>query len=122
MKIAMTDALLIDLDRSSWVCRKCGHEHGSAERNYKHGLLAYARDPRELHRPILDAARYRNTFAPQPEWVRIVEYYCPQCALLVEAEYLPPGHPPLDDMQFDLARLRALAESGGASCVQGARP
>lgn len=122
MKIVMTEALLIDLDRSSWVCRKCGHEHGSAERSYKHGLLAHARDPREVHQAILDARQYKNTFAPSPEWVRIVEYYCPQCALLVEAEYLPPGHPPLEDMQFDLASLRALAERGAAQVQQGGQP
>lgn len=109
MKIAMTEALAIDLDRSLWVCRKCGREHGPAERSYKHGLLVHARDPREVHPPIIDPERYAHTFAPRPDWVRIVEYYCPQCALLVEAEYLPPGHPPVHDMQFDPAGLRALA-------------
>jgi acetone carboxylase gamma subunit len=122
MKVVMTEALLIDLERSSWVCRKCGHEHGSAERSYKQGLLAHARDPREVHQPILDAEQYKNTFAPSPEWVRIVEYYCPRCALLVEAEYLPPGHPPVEDMQFDLASLRTLAERGAAQVQQGAQP
>ncbi|KAB7631057.1 acetone carboxylase subunit gamma [Verminephrobacter eiseniae] len=109
MKINMTEALAIDMDRCGWVCRKCGHEHGPAEQNYKQGLLVYARDPRQVHQAIIDPQQYAQTFAPQPEWVRIIEYYCPQCALLVEAEYLPPGHPPVHDMQFDLASLRALA-------------
>ena len=120
MKIAMTEALQIDLQRSTWICRKCGHEHGPADQSYKHGLLAHARDPREVHQALLDPAQYRQTFAPQPEWVRIVEYYCPQCALLVEAEYLPPGHPPLHDMQFDLDRLREIAAAQAATPAQGA--
>jgi acetone carboxylase, gamma subunit len=109
MKIPMTEALAVDIERASWICRKCGHEHGPADRSYKQGLLVHARDPREVHQPIIDPQQYRLTFAPQPEWVRILEYYCPQCALLVEAEYLPPGHPPVHDMQFDLDHLRALA-------------
>jgi len=116
MKISMTEALAIDLERSTWVCRKCGHEHGPADQGYKQGLLVHARDPREVHQAILDPQQYQQTFAPQPEWVRILEYYCPQCALLVEAEYLPPGHPPLDDMRFDLDSLRQIAaRSEGAA-------
>ncbi|KWF80456.1 acetone carboxylase subunit gamma [Burkholderia diffusa] len=116
----MTEALLIDLDSATWICRKCGHQHGSAERSYKEGLLVHARDPREVHQPILDPVQYRHTFAPKPEWVRIVEYYCPHCALLVEAEYLPPGHPPVDDMRFDLDKLRELAGQAVAEPVTGA--
>lgn len=109
MKIKMTEALEIDLDREFWCCRKCGHDIGTARENYKLGLLAYARDPREVHQSIIDPAMYQQTFSPQPEWVRIVEYYCPSCALLVEAEYLPPGHPPLADMTFNLEKLSEVA-------------
>lgn len=110
MKIKMTEALDIDLDKETWCCRKCNHEIGSATKSYKEGLSVYARDPREIHQSIIDPSLYEQTFAPQPEWVRIVEYYCPQCALLVEAEYLPPGHPPLMDMDFNLTSLRAIAQ------------
>ncbi len=109
MKLPMTEALAIDLERATWTCRKCEHEHGPADQGYKHGLLVRERDPRDVHQAILDPQQYKSTFAPQPEWVRILEYYCPQCALLVEAEYLPPGHPPVDDMRFDIDSLRALA-------------
>lgn len=114
MKIDMTEALSIDLERETWHCRKCGHEIGAASRSYKHGLLVHARDPREVHRAILDASQYDYTFAPSPDWVRILEYYCPSCALLVETEYLPPGHPPLIDMEFDLDDLRRVAAQPGA--------
>ena len=116
MKLTMTEALAIDLDSSTWHCRKCDHPIGPATQSYKHGLLVQARDPREVHQSILDEQRYSMTFAPKPEWVRIVEYYCPQCALLIEAEYLPPGHPPVLDMEFDIDSLRALAaRQGGAA-------
>lgn len=115
MKITMTEALAVDTESALWICRKCGHEHGPADENYKHGLLVHARDPREVHQALIDPAQYEHTFAPQPEWVRILEYYCPQCALLVEAEYLPPGHPPLHDMQFSIESLRALAAANAGA-------
>ncbi len=106
MKIAMTEYLQIDLDRELWQCRVCDHEVGPAREPYKHGLLVCARDPREIHKPILDPS-YEFTFAPDPTWVQIVEYYCPECATMMEVEYLPPGHPPLNDMEFDLDALKA---------------
>jgi acetone carboxylase gamma subunit len=110
MKFKMTEALDINLANETWCCRKCAHEIGPATGSYKQGLLVYARDPREVHQSIIDPTLYAQNFAPQPEWVRIVEYYCPNCALLVEAEYLPPGHPPVMDMHFDLDSLRAIAQ------------
>lgn len=105
-KIAMTEYLQIDLDRELWLCRVCEHEIGAARSPYKEGLLVHVRDPREIHRPILDPA-YEFTFAPDPAWVSILEYYCPGCGTMVEVEYLPPGHPPLNDMEFDLDALKA---------------
>ena len=36
----------------------------------------------------------------------LVEFYCPQCATLVETEYLPPGHPLTWDIQIDLDALK----------------
>jgi acetone carboxylase, gamma subunit len=110
MKIKMTEALSIDLDREVWRCNKCDCELGCAHQSYKHGLIVQARDPREIHQSIIDPQKYEQTFAPEPEWVRVVEYYCPHCALLAETEYLPPGHPPVMDMEFDLNSLRATAE------------
>lgn len=106
MNVPMTEYLEIDLERESWRCRCCGHEVGSARRPYKEGLLAYVRDPREIHKPILDPERYEYTFAPDPDWVRIIEYYCPECGTMVETEYLPIGHPPLNDMEFDIDALK----------------
>lgn len=110
MKLTMTEALTIDLDSETWHCRKCDHEIGPAAQSYKHGLKVRARDPGEVHQSILDDRQYSQTFAPRAEWVCILEYCCPSCALLVEAEYLPPGHPPVMDIELDVASLRRVAE------------
>lgn len=107
MRVFVTDALVIDLETELWRCRACDAELGPARENYKRFLRVRPRDPREIHAPIIDADAYEFTFAPDPEWVRIVEYYCPGCARQVEAEYLPPGHPPAHDIQFDIDALKA---------------
>ena len=52
--------------------------------NYKKGLLVYDRDPREIHRPLLDTRLYERTYSPDPSWCRILEYYCPECGTMVE--------------------------------------
>lgn len=106
MKTNMTEYLAIDLDKELWCCRVCDHEIFSARENYKRGLLVYNRDPREIHKPIINPELYEFTFSPDPEWVRILEYYCPNCATQVEVEYLPPGHPPAYDMEFDIDSLK----------------
>lgn len=106
MKVPMTEYLQIDLERELWMCRVCAADLGPARSPYKEGLLVYARDPREIHKPILNPELYEFTFAPDPKWVQILEYYCPKCGTLMEAEYLPPGHPPVNDMEFDLDALK----------------
>jgi len=106
MKVLVTEYLRIDLDTEQWECRRCDHVHGDARDNYKRGLLVYDRDPREVHKPLLDTMLYARTYSPDPAWCRILEYYCPQCGTLVEAEYLPPGHPPLHDIEFDIDALK----------------
>lgn len=106
MKVSITEYLEIDLEAERWLCQRCGQDLGSARDHYKRGLLVYDRDPREIHRPILDDRRYRYTFAPDPKWCRILEYYCPGCGTQVETEYLPPGHPPTRDIELDIDDLK----------------
>ncbi|MCL1961569.1 MAG: acetone carboxylase subunit gamma [Desulfovibrionaceae bacterium] len=107
MKVLITETLRIDLDTEQWECRRCGHHHGSARDNYKRGLLVYDRDPREVHKPLLDPKLYERTYSPDPDWCRILEYYCPDCGTMVETEYLPPGHPPVHDIELDIDALKA---------------
>lgn len=106
MKVFITKALRMDLDKEVWECTRCDHELGPARENYKKGLLVSARDPGEVHAPILDAQKYPFTFAPDPEWCQILEYCCPNFGRLAEVEYLVPGHPPTHDLELDIDALK----------------
>jgi acetophenone carboxylase len=107
--IRVTEYLDLDLDRQQWNCNRCGHVLGPASENYKKGCLLYDRDPREIHKPIVEG---QYSFSPDPQWVRIVEFYCPQCGTQVDTEYLPPGHPITWDIEIDLHSLKARLGSG----------
>lgn len=109
-RVCMTEYLAIDLDSETWHCRRCDHEIGNARDDYKRGCLVQARHPGEVHKPLIDPERYEFTFQPDPEWVRIVEFYCPECGTMVEVEYLPPGHPPLHQIEIDLDALKEQVE------------
>ena len=102
----ITEYLEVDLDTETWRCSRCGREHGSARESYKRGLVVHRRDPAEIHRPLIDADAYEYTFAPDAEWCQMLEYYCPGCAVMVEVEYLPPGHPITHDIELDLEWFR----------------
>ncbi|TAK31119.1 MAG: acetophenone carboxylase [Chloroflexota bacterium] len=102
-KHQMTEYLDIDLEKETWCCRRCGHELISAHESYKEGCLVYDRDPTTVYRPILPPP---YTLAPDPEWCRIVEFYCPSCGIMVECEYLPPGHPITNDIEPNIAALK----------------
>ena len=108
-RLRITEYLEIDLDREQWLCQRCGRVLGSARESYKKGCLLYARDPREIHPPIVEG---NFSFAPDPLWVRIVEFYCPGCGTQVETEYLPPGHPITHDIEIDLDALKKRLEAG----------
>jgi len=115
-KIHFTEYLDLDLDSENWCCNRCGEVLISAHENYKRGCLVYERDPREIHPPILEGD---YTFSPDPEWVRIIEFYCPGCAIQVETEYLPPGHPITHDIEVDVNRLKQRLEDGEITLIDG---
>jgi|SRR5215467_331815 len=100
----ITEYLDVNLVTERWSCNRCRADLGSTRDTYKKGCLIAARDPREIHPPIVDGAAY--SFAPDPDWCRVVEFYCPGCATLIETEYLPPGHPLTHDIELDIDRLR----------------
>lgn len=108
-RIHMTEYLDLDVDEEMWYCNRCGEALISARENYKKGCLIHQRDPREIHPPILDA---EYTFAPDPDWIRIVEFYCPSCGTQIETEYLPPGHPITHDIELDIDGLKARLGNG----------
>ena len=100
--VPITEALAIDTETEMWVCRNCGKTLNSAHENYKKGCLVSERDPTEVHNPEVDT---EYNFAPDPDWTRIVEFYCPDCGLMIENEYLPPGHPITYDIDIELDSL-----------------
>ena len=114
MKVRITEYLDIDLERKMWCCNRCGYELVAADKNYKKGCLVYERDPREIHNPIIGQSEYN--FAPDPEWCRIIEFYCPGCGTMVEVEYLPPGHPLTEDLVLDIDEMvkKYGCERGGS--------
>lgn len=113
MKVRITEYLDIALPARRWSCNRCDADLGPADRSYKEGCLVAYRDPREVH-PVLAAGEEFN-FSFDPEWVLLVEFYCPGCGTLVENEYLPPGHPLTWDIELDLDALEATHADGGAA-------
>ena len=108
-RLRITEYLDLDLDSEQWLCNRCGQVLGAGRETYKKGCLLYDRDPREVHLPIV---KEQFSFAPDPMWVRIVEFYCPQCGTQMETEYLPPGHPITWDIEIDLDALKARLQRG----------
>ncbi len=102
-KQQITEYLDIDLDKEMWCCNRCGKELISARENYKKGCKVYNRDPRDIYPPVVEG---EFTFSPDPEWCRIIEFYCPGCGIMVENEYLPPGHPITHDIELDIDQLK----------------
>lgn len=105
-RLRITESLDIDLERELWCCNRCGHEIISARRNYKEGCLIRERSPHEVFRPILPGD---YSLAPDPDWVRLVEFYCPGCGVMFENEMLPPGHPITNEIELDIDALKEKA-------------
>jgi len=103
--IRITEHLDIDLEHERWRCNRCGADLGSAREPWKLGTLIRDRDPREIHFPIGPSKEFNFSF--DPNWMRIVEFYCPKCAVMIDNEYLPPGHPLTWDIQLDIDQLKA---------------
>jgi acetone carboxylase gamma subunit len=107
-RIQIAECLDIDLDHEQWSCSRCGHFLGSAREPYKLGCLVRERNPHEVHPPIGPNPEYNFSF--HPDWIRIIEFYCPQCATMIENEYLPLGHPLTWDIEIDIDALKAKFE------------
>jgi acetophenone carboxylase len=115
-RIRFTEYLDLDVDAEMWRCNRCDAELVSARRPYKEGCLVHERDPREIHPPLIEG---EFTFSPDPDWVRILEFYCPGCGTQVETEYLPPGHPVTVDIEIDVDRLKQRLAAGEITVVDG---
>ena len=111
MKVQVGESLGVDLDAERWVCWVCAADLGPARANYKEGCLVADRDPRDVHGRSASSADGLG-FTPDPRWCRVVEFYCPGCATLLEVEYLPPGHPLTHELELDIDALKARFSVG----------
>lgn len=111
MTLRITENLAIDLATEEWCCVACGHRLAPARANYKTGCLVAEVPLTEAHPPLVQGAAY--SFTPDPDFCRLVEFYCPSCATVLENEYLPPGHPLTHDIELDIDALKA--KHGGAA-------
>ncbi|HBA52996.1 MAG: acetophenone carboxylase [Syntrophorhabdus aromaticivorans] len=114
MKIRIMEALDIDLEKEMWCCNRCGTELTGAGDNYKKGCLVRERLPSEVHEPLVEDSSF--SFAPDPDWCRLIEFYCPRCGVMIENQYLPPGHPITHDIELD---IEALKQRYGADSQAG---
>jgi acetophenone carboxylase len=119
----ITEALDLDVETRQWRCNRCDEVLGDASRNYKEFCLLHDRDPREIHLPFREPTPF--SFSPDPDWCRIVEFYCPSCGVLFDVEYLPPGHPITHDIEIDLEALDELrspaTQAAAGRSLAGAR-
>lgn len=104
MKVSITEYLEIDLDNEMWCCRRCGMSLISARENYKQGCLVADRPLQEVHPPLVEGTAY--SFCPDRDFCRLIEFYCPSCGVMIENEYLPPGHPVTHDIEIDIDALK----------------
>ena len=115
-RIRFTEYLDLDIESESWHCHSCGQALIAARESYKKGCLVAERDPREIHAPVIEG---EYSFSPDPDWARIIEFYCPQCGRQIETEYLPPGHPITHDIELDGDRLKQRIQSGDLVIREG---
>jgi acetone carboxylase, gamma subunit len=75
----------------------CGQEFGDYHKNWKLSALIRVRNTQASLEPIYSGPR-----KPDPKWMEIREYLCPNCATLLEVEAVPPGWPVIFDFLPDL--------------------
>ena len=105
MKVRITECLEVDLEQEEWCCQRCGYALAGARNDYKTGCLVAERSLDEVHPSMNEGQAY--SFTPDPDFCRIIEFYCPSCGTLIENEYLPPGHPLTHDIELDIDALKA---------------
>jgi acetophenone carboxylase len=104
MKVRITEYLEVDLTSEQWCCQRCGHVLTDARQSYKRGCLVAERPLAEVHPPLVEGQSF--SFCPDPDYCRLLEFYCPNCGTLLENEYLPPGHPVTHDIELDIDAMK----------------
>jgi len=107
-KVRVTESLDIDLDSEKWCCHACGTAMNSAREPYMKGSLVYEKPTNELYGDTIKLSKDTSiSYSPNPDYMRLIEFYCPGCGALLSVQYLPPGHPIPTDIQLDVDKLKA---------------
>ena len=110
-KMRITESVDIDLNKEMWCCSRCHAEIYSARDSYLKGCLVYERPASEIYGPAIpvkqDSAKI--SYAPEPDFMRVIEFYCPNCGAQMSVQYLPPGHPIVSEIELDIDKLRKKA-------------
>lgn len=105
--IRVTEYLDMDLEKERWLCNRCGEPLCSARDSYMKGCLVYERPAEEIYGPTYGLTNEQGvSYAPDSNFLRILELYCPNCGVLMEVQYLPPGHPIPRDIELDIDKLK----------------
>jgi acetone carboxylase gamma subunit len=105
-RVAFDDPILLPVGDHLFICQsaagrvtkcECGHSFGDYRKNWKLNAAIRVRDTEEALREI-----YPNSDIPDPQWMEIREFLCPQCATLHEVEAAAPGYPIVHDFEPDL--------------------
>jgi acetone carboxylase gamma subunit len=75
----------------------CGCDFGDYRVNWKLSALINVRDDEKSISEI-----YKDREMPDPGWIQLREYICPDCATQLEVEAVPRGCPPDFDFLPDL--------------------
>lgn len=76
---------------------ECGHSFGDYRKNWKLSAAIIVRDTEEALREI-----YPSSDLPDPAWMELREFICPECGTLHEVEAAAPGYPVVHDFEPDL--------------------
>ncbi|MCL4286527.1 MAG: hypothetical protein KJ006_02620, partial [Thermoleophilia bacterium] len=75
----------------------CGHRFCRHDRNWKMEAAVFVRDDEEKMGEV-----FPKFAGGDPEWVEVREFYCPECARLLECDATTPGYPVTHDFLPDI--------------------
>lgn len=106
-RVRITESVDIDLEKETWCCHRCSAEIISAKESYLKGCLVYERPAAEIYGPPIPVTKDTSvSYAPLPDFMRVIEFYCPNCGAMMTVQYLPPGHPIVIDIELDIDKLK----------------
>lgn len=106
-RVKWDDQILLPLGPHLYIVQKnngdrvtkcsCGNEFGNYKENWKLNATIFVRNTKEDLHEI-----YPRLMHSDPKWNELREYYCPNCAVQLEVESVPPLYPVILDFEPDL--------------------